>query len=262
MSGYNFKLHRWSEPFWVNFGERDAHLEQKHFEHIFTIPDGMWVMRQLYIHRFESKLLGHAEALNLGRQHLGGWDDTLLFSPVPFVSIHVVYGDDPSEGAHGAYLHRARQIHKGELGQFVPVELPLVAREAAPERPWTNRDRRRGDGWVRLTDAAEMAGLSIEELVLDHWLFVEARSYPDAWTDVKIEMIRAQYREQIHKQVVSRHRRVAFSKDQIKAMASNENTIWDELWIRRGFARTVLLLQKYGWNKSRERLLLNEFRAA
>jgi hypothetical protein len=267
LSGYSFNLFRWSEPFWVNFGTPDAHLEQRRLDHTFTVPDGMWVMRQLYARQAESLVLGHPDSLNLGREYLRGWDDTLLFSPEPFAVIHVVYGEVPDGGPtgvpHGAYLHRARQVHKGELGQSIPVKLPLVARDLWPRG--SNRDRKRGGGWVRLVDAAEMAGLSIERFVLDHWLFVEARDrsyYADPYKDVRIEMIRARDRETIHKQPVDRSRRLSFTKAEFEAILADNSTLWYEYWIRRGFARTVLLLQRYGWNKSKERLLLGKLQAA
>ncbi len=266
MSGYDFPVYRWGKAFWVNFGMRDAHLEQKRFDHTFTIPDGMWVMRQLYAHRMDSVVLGQPDSLNLGREHLRGGADPLLSSPEPFAVIHVVYGEAPDGGPigvpHGAYLRRARQTHKGELGQFVPVELPLVAREAPSEvRPWTKaRDRQRGHiGWVRLTEAAKMAGLYINRFVLDHWLFVEARDrsyYADPYKDARIEMIYAPQREMIHKQEVDPTLRLAPNRAEFEQLLADESLDWSHYWIRRGFARTVLLLRQFGWNPTKQDQLL------
>jgi hypothetical protein len=263
LSGYDFKLYRWKK----HQGSHRSLVEWERLEHSFTVPDGMWVMRQLYAHKPESIVLGLSDSLNLGRKIRNGWDDTLLFSPEPFCVIQVVYGDapdgNPFDVPHGAYLYRAQEIHRGELGRFVEVRLPLIARELIP---WgSNRDRKRGDGWVRLTEAAYVAGLSVEQFVLDHWLFVEAHDrsdYGDQFKDVRIELIHAQRREMIHKQVITSDQRISLTRDEFESLCPIDDTDWSHYWIRRGFARTVLLLQRYGWNKSVERNLLGERQTA
>jgi hypothetical protein len=156
---------------------------------------------------------------------------------------------------HGFYLNRARQIHKGELGRYVEVELPLVARELREKG--SNRSRKRGDGWVKLPEVVEMSGLTIEQVVLDHWMFVEARDrsgYVAEYKDVRIELILGD-RDQIHKRIVPASLKLNPSKAEFEAMLADDTFDWSQIWIRRGFARTVLLLNRYGWNTSREQLL-------
>jgi hypothetical protein len=273
LPGYEFPLYVWGEPYWhdpysrtgiVNPMSRTAGLKQDRFDHTFTVPDGMWVLRWHERINPESKwwewgVLGNPkpQLLNLGRETLGHrFSSTLLYSTTPFALIEPAWGDDSYlVGPHGFYLNRARQIHKGELGRYVEVELPLVARELREKG--SNRSRKRGDGWVKLPEVVEMSGLTIEQVVLDHWMFVEARDrsgYVAEYKDVRIELILGD-RDQIHKRIVPASLKLNPSKAEFEAMLADDTFDWSQIWIRRGFARTVLLLNRYGWNTSREQLL-------
>jgi hypothetical protein len=169
----------------------------------------MWVLK-IYGYfptegrRWDHGVFGHPKprVLDLGREHQGDSKYTLLLSAHPFIVVDPTTYDEEHQ-PQGAYLFRARQVHKGELGHFVDIELPLVAREMQVKGD--NRSRKRGHGWVRLTDVAEKAGLSVKQAVLDHWLFVDGRDrrgYIKQFKDVRIEMIHTAQRGQIHKQVV------------------------------------------------------------
>jgi hypothetical protein len=279
LPGYDFKLHIWGPTYWENprayprMGHGGANLKEDRFEHTFTVPDNMWVFkshRHVEWFREEGRtwkwgVMGShgikPQTLNLGSEHGEQYRDTLLFSPTPFLVVEpTVYDDDHQP--QGAYLQRARRIHNGELGEYVPCELPLVAREASDrDNEWTSkRDRKRGHiGWVRLTEAADLLQLTVERFLLGHWLFVDAsdrRGFVTEFKDVRIDMIAASSRDQIHRQKVADSMRCDFTRAGIEEMLADARTDWSQYWVRRGFARTALLLHHYGWNAACEQNLL------
>jgi hypothetical protein len=262
LSGYNFKVFRWSQPHWSGPNPYTDKLVCDRYDLAFTLPNGMWALKMYGSfcskgRRWEHGVLGHPrpEVFDLGDEHQGH-KYTLLFSTAPFIVIDpTVYDEDLQP--QGAYLLRARQIHKDELGQFVDTELPLVAREVRTNG--NNRSRKRGDGWVRLVETADMANMTPWDFVLDHWLFVDAtdrRGFVKQFKDVEIDILLADAREEIHKQVVGPKKRRSLTKHKFEEMVTADDIDWSIFWIRRGFARTVLLLQRYGWNTSREEHLL------
>jgi hypothetical protein len=262
LSGYDFKVFRYSLPYWTGPNPYTDRLVNDRYALTFNLPNGMWAHKMYGSFRTEGRrwehgVLGHPkpEVFDLGYEHQG-YSYTLLFSTAPFVVIEpTVYDEDLQP--QGAYLQRARQIHKDELGQFVDTELPLVAREVRTKG--NNRSRKRGDGWVRLVEAADMANMTPENFVLDHWLFVDAtdrRGCVKQFKDVEIDILLADVREEIHKQVVGSDKRRSLTKHKFEELCMSDEVDWSIFWIRRGFARTVLLLQRYGWNNSREEHLL------
>jgi len=143
----------------------------------------------------------------------------------------------------------ARQIHKGELGQTVPIpRVDYVRQPLDPgQKPSVRkaRDRRRGNlGWVRLGDLGEAVGTYNPdrqiELVLNYWQFSGHLHYENfqrvgtlvdtVWgssLDIRLGDI----------QVVS------MTPEEFRREAGLDTS---ELWIRRGFAYTILRLLALG----------------
>lgn len=142
----------------------------------------------------------------------------------------------------------AQQIHKGELGQSVPI--PRVDYVRQPFEPGTKpnvtkaRERRRGYGWVKLAHLGEMTvGYNPDRwvaLVLGYWQFSGHLRYEDhqrvgtlvdtVWgseLDIQVGDVDV----------------VSMTMEQFRRDAEHDSS---ELWIRRGFAYTILRLLALG----------------
>lgn len=148
----------------------------------------------------------------------------------------------------GLHFSCARQVHKGELARRPQITRPQFVRgtfdgineiSGRTNEPIPPRDRRRGKhGWARLSDVAELVGMSRGEMLSRYFAFTHAES---PWLDVIIGG-----RGDIH------GRKIA--PGQIKSYnnpASHEAWAYElmtqEVWIRQGFALTILYLHYLGY---------------
>lgn len=204
-----------------------------------VVPNGKWVLESFH---------------GLGQVLHSGEGDMELESFMPdgpnHVTVHV--GDRPfgyvvADGhcdRPRLRLVSARQVHKGELGRGVPtLQLTYVRQPYRPnERPnLSARDQRRGRGWVMLSELAELTvGYNPNEwtkLVLGYWAYSGHLSYEfgrpngtlvDTMWGSKLDITFGDQEE------------VSMTYDQFASADPSE------LWIRRGFAYTILRLRSLG----------------
>lgn len=164
----------------------------------------------------------------------------------------IVYPDTVSATGRKVLVY-ARQVHRGELGRGVPT--PTLDYVRQPIKPNTRhnirkvRERRRGQhGWVQLSDLGRAASMPFSrldwiDLILGYWQFSGHRNYwfyknrqeggqlvDVAWgSSLDIKNGTAEFESMTREQFIA---------------AASENC--DELWIRRGFAYTILRLQTLG----------------
>lgn len=152
------------------------------------------------------------------------------------------------ERVGGFWFSCARQVHKGELGrrpvikrpQFArpTYEIPLDQNSHLTGKPIRVRDRRRGKvGWARLTEVARLAGLSSEELVRRYFDFTDAEL-------PRLQVLLAADRNKIHCQQVHHGAWQKFGLADLPALFDRDP---ETIWIRQGFALTVLYLQYLGY---------------
>lgn len=166
----------------------------------------------------------------------------LLVSREPFGAIS--WSEEDGKLSSGKYFRPARQVHRGELGRFPAISTPRWAREAPPETSefTSKRDRKRSHiGWVRLIDVSVMTGLSMEEMILRYWPFVDGREF-----ETKLDLVVGEW-GQIHKQVPTDEMRRRLTRAEVEAMFVSYDVKLSKLWIRRGLARTILMLHKFGY---------------
>lgn len=150
-------------------------------------------------------------------------------------------------------LVHARQIHKGELGSTVPIQRLKYVRQAF--KPGTKlgmsaRDRNRSNlGWVRLIDLAGTkavtdAGLTVEDVVFGFWSYSGHRN---SWVHNNdqdggqlLDVIMASSPEDITRQYPQVH---AVTQSQVLDLIYPSLR---DMWVRRGFAYTVLRLLALG----------------
>jgi len=151
------------------------------------------------------------------------------------------YETAKSERVGGLYFESARQVHKGELGRGLKVTMPTCAREARkpdPEDPQPSRDRRRHYAcWARLSEVAELMGLSIEEVLKRFHLFADADARG-------VPVLFASEREEIHGKVIPKSAIRRFREDAFPQLFDRDLST---IWVRRGFAKTMLRLQALGY---------------
>lgn len=143
----------------------------------------------------------------------------------------------------------ARQVHKGELGRSPEFPRPRFAREANPclveghvshvtDKPVHRRDIRRGRiGWARLVEVAALVGMPHERLVDEFFPFADARGHG-------LPVLFAATREEIHGKIIPWDAAKRFhERDLPQLFDHNPATIW----VRQGFAKTVLCLHHLGY---------------
>ena len=147
----------------------------------------------------------------------------------------------------GYWFDCARQVHSGQLGRRPQIARPQFARETYRyhaerplncfDKPIRARDARRGKiGWARLVDVAELVGMPPVEVVLRYFLFTDMEQ-------PQLHVVMADDRRQIHGQLVGR--------DRIEKLAAADlpelfRRPLDHIWVRQGFAMTVLYLHHFG----------------
>lgn len=146
----------------------------------------------------------------------------------------------------GQYFVCARQIHKGELGRRPQIARPKFVREAADHfmgtenrdgQPIAPRNLRRGKkGWARLSEVAKLVGMIPEELI---WRYL-------AFTDCEGPELQVIFggREKIAGQKLQPGQITRFNEEQLPALFYHDPT---EIWIRQGFALTILYLKHFGY---------------
>lgn len=242
LNGYNYTSHTSPDEvrrtcrdgWYIGKGEVVTEVQTPH-----VVPNGKWVARgfglPVGLERDELEELEYHD--KDGRYHR-------LF--VGYKSFGLVGTD--SEGRKT--LVYARQVHKGELGQGVRIPaLDYVRQPFEPnqELSMKARERRRGRyGWVKLADLGEMTvGHRPDkqgELVLSYWQFSGHRNYRHyendqdggqlvdvAWgSSLDIENGTAEFK--------------SLTREQFREECSDTS----EVWVRRGFAYTILRLQALG----------------
>jgi hypothetical protein len=229
---------------------RDEDITEVKTPHV--VPNGMWVMERpsgwAWLTGIEK-----SEVLFYTDKH--GVKRDLRISDKPFGYI-VADANDVDMTVYPRVikptgrktLFSAKQIHKGELGQGVAIpRLDYVRQAFEPGRKlsvYKARERRRGYGWVRLLDLATAANLTVEEIVFGFWSYSGHRNY--------------RYYEKNQDGGVLLDMTLALSAAEIKGKCPSvlsatqaDAAMWldtgpGDIWVRRGFAYTVLRLLALG----------------
>lgn len=219
-----------------------------------VVPNGMWVLERpsfgwAWLTGVEFK------ELELFEYHdKDGIYHRLYSCDKPFGYI-VADGDDVDHSVNPKVVKSsgrktlvyARQVHKGELGQGVRTPtLDYVRQPLAPHRglAMKARERRRGQyGWVQMCDLGMAASMPFRrldwiELVLGYWQFSGHVSWKNG-QQVLVDTMRGS----AHEIELGNTTVVSMTLEQFRAEAEEDS---DELWIRRGFAYTILRLQALG----------------
>lgn len=208
------------------------------------VPNGMWYREWGYGR--QGTLVGADWADIEQRRYTDeqGAERTALVWGGPFGIVTSDYGDIRKT------LTCARQIHKGELGSVVSTApLPYVRQAALKQRiGMSARERRRSNlAWVRFTDLAKAAYVSpnrMTQMVLNCWQFSGHLFYPEGVhkpVATLVDITLASSEDEIKGRLPEDH---AVDRASFRAYAV-QNT--ETLWIRRGFAYTILRLQALGY---------------
>lgn len=233
---------------YFNGWSRCCHPESK-FDHTTTahiIPDGTWIMERPSLGWSQLVGVEHSAPIDLHITDESGLDHIYLICDKPFGFVVDEYNEVRKT------LVCARQVHKGELGRTVPIPRLAYVRQTT-HKPYAGmkaRDRRRGNlGWVRFADFMEAACVNYElaravQLVLDYWQFSGHLFYADGIyepTDTLVDVAFALYADEIKG---SQLKVVEASRKAFQKFALEEP---DTVWIRRGFAYTILRLLALGY---------------
>ena len=142
----------------------------------------------------------------------------------------------------------ARQIHKGELGRSVPIPPLRYVRQPFEDGQklgvTKGHQRRRGYGWVKLDDLGEMTvGYRPDkqiELILGYFQFSGHLRYEDLRpVGTLVDVVWGSELEIKAGEVEV----LSLTPEKFREMAEEDTS---ELWVRRGFAYTILRLQALG----------------
>lgn len=147
----------------------------------------------------------------------------------------------------------ARQIHKGELGQTVPIPRIKYVRQAfEPNQRLSvrkSRERRRSNyGWVRLPDLVAATGIGVQDTVFGFWNYSGHRNN---WLDngqdggVLLDIVRA-WEDEIKGEVPAVRSLTKHEAAMMLGGWHDWNFYVGDIWVRRGFAYTVLRLTALG----------------
>lgn len=223
-----------------------------------VVPNGKWVMEYPQGPHGYAELVGvnHWELEKIQFTDKYGVRHYLHISDKPFGYItadDVMYTDDALFRAvpfGRRILFCARQIHKGELSQTGPlIERLKYVRQACEPGEMPNvrkaRERRRSNrGWVRLTDLSAASGFSAEDIVFGFWSYSGHCNYwfyhKDQPAGQLLDIVVASSPDGIK----GRCPEVKFTT-QFEAFCLIHESL-EDLWVRRGFAYTVLRLLALG----------------
>jgi len=147
-------------------------------------------------------------------------------------------------------LFCARQVHRGELGQTVPIERLNYVRQALEpdESPSVRRRRKHGQrGWIRLDDLAAATGLRSADIVYGFWNYSGHLHWRDGrCVGVMLDIVRASSED-----MIKETNPVIFSvtAEEIGNLLGGWHGQYfyaKDVWVRRGFAYTVLRLLALG----------------
>lgn len=222
-----------------------------------VVPNGKWVMERDYgctrligIERDELEEVEFIDPEDTGMVPRR----TLLVSDKPFGFVSVCDHSRPSYESAPAMplrmrLYCARQVHKGELGQTVPIpRLPYVRQAFEPgKKPMVHkaRERKRSNlGWVRLSDLCYAAQLTPRDLIFGYWRYSGHLNYRYLEKDQDggqlLDIVVAASSADIRREVPT-----VVSATQHEAASLICESV-EDIWVRRGFAYTVLRLLALG----------------
>lgn len=218
-----------------------------------VVPNGKWVME---------RSCGWAKLVGVTREELEEFCYTdkhgariiLYVSDKPFGFIaaedgEYVRGHDEARLVGNLRLYSARQIHKGELTQSgVPFpKLTLVREDPSLARKYGNFPRGRSQKrnharWARLVDAVTASGLPDMELIHAYWRFIGFSV--DHAHDRHGTFLHVVYGNA--EEVSSPDRKIEYY-----SRSEFDQSLWwtekyHEMWIRAGFAKTILQLLELG----------------
>lgn len=229
---------RCHEPYYPGYSAAD-YID---IETPYVVPNGKWVC---------SRPAGHAQLVGVDQSEVEGVVLDSRFGgmhrfysmlyvcdrPFGFVRKDMPEGQSRIDGsnAYRHYLVYARQIHKGELGFGVPIPRPEYTRVLEGRREY---------GWVRLEHLGELAtGYRVQDwidLVLGYWPFsghLRYENYQVAGTLVDV--------------IMADNLNVSEDDEDVVALTPAEFVLRagacaSDIWIRRGFAFTILRLLALG----------------
>ena len=254
---YTWEIKPGAKPHWspmVGWTYPDTEARRIQTPHL--VPNRMWVVNALYFGQPVG--VEHEELTLLEYTTEDGARRRFYTCDKPFglVSISVTdafVSQDTVDHDAQRRLTYARQVHKGELGQGVRIPKLDYVRQPLPShrgQHMSARERRRGQrGWIKLWDLGEVfpgVGYSTTkqvELVLDYWQFSGHRNYgwyqndqnggqlvDVAWgSSLDIKLGTAEFK--------------SLTREQFREECSDTSKVW----VRRGFAFTLLRLQALGY---------------
>lgn len=216
----------------------------------FVVPNGTWVAELPLFGR--NRLIGvdHSLVRSKSIDERYGVHRWLYMSDRPF-GFATYIGDDWEEGysmplSGPMSLIYARQIHKGELGQGVPIPKLKFAREEAV-KPATvgnftrNRHQRRNHiRWARLSDVVSATGRPVYGLLSYTWAFGDWHPHYELGQRIDVRY------GADHVEVSSATmKRTSLTIDELSRQIMDGRL--DQIWIRSGFANTILRLIALGY---------------
>ena len=200
----------------------------------YTVPNGKWVL-ELWLNCYTWLIApdhNKVESIELGSYHI------LYVSDSPF---GIVKREDL--GAESSHFVSAQQIHKGELGQYIPISKVNSVPEAilGPEEATNGQRQRARMGWVRLNDLVQLSGLGPTAL-MNGYLPFGLQGYSFEERQDAIDIVRAQWPSEIEGQQPKIETVTAEEMYELCARA-----VTTDIWVRRGFANTILRLITLGF---------------
>lgn len=218
-----------------------------------TVPNGKWVMERPHSW---ARLIGITsdELETFSYTDERGVRYTLRISDKPFGYI-VADEEDVDQMVYPPVIKPngrkilvcAQQIHKGELGQTMTIERLSYTRQALEpgESESVRKRRKHGQrGWIRLTELADAANLNVEDIVFGFWGYSGHRNYwfyhKDQEGGQLLDIVVASAPTDIEHKCPT-----VQSTTQSEASHLIHESL-EDLWVRRGFAYTVLRLLALG----------------
>ncbi|MBI3889164.1 hypothetical protein HY312_01115 [Candidatus Saccharibacteria bacterium] len=210
-----------------------------------VVPNGKWIMNMSGFYTKWLVGINHSELETVSLDTTRGADNMLFISDKPFGFVTADKAVRPPGCLHVEPVGRrillhSRQIHKGELGQSIPIPRPEYVRAC---------DKSRGNGWVRLESLAEVAGLAKTidaiELVTDYWNFSGHRDYLSSRGDNLVTQQRVDVVEATDDDEIKGKNPEVFATNQGGFKIRTRRNP-GAVWIRRGFAFTILRLTALG----------------
>lgn len=178
-----------------------------------------------------------------------GWTRTLLVAREPFAVLTWEAWDGQEDSVPGRRLRTARQIHKGELGQYPPITLPKFAMVGGlPRGNAGRRDKRRNKlGWARLSEVAELAGKTVEQILTDFWPIIDYHWGGSGYvqpTPPAINIVEAKDASLI---TADEHQVPVETYSMVQVLQLlHEGHDFSNWWIRKGTAKAILYVVHFG----------------